>query len=125
MPISFFLIPFAKSFFIAILLVQMQIQKLDMVKILLLYISAIWFGQIQFLDKFLEAKANRQFSDGLKMEKGFSRGNWARSTVQRPDPTRAGPGQRSGARRVRVKPARGPGRSERERGRGDARTTQG
>ena len=98
MPISLFLIPVAKSFFIAILLVQKQIHKLDMVKVLLLYTSAIWFGRIQFLDRFLGSKANWHFLLVFKMEKEIPRGNWARSTVQRPDPTRAGPGQRTGAR---------------------------
>ena len=72
MLISLFLTPVAKSFFIAILLVQKQIHKLDMVKVLLLYTSAIWFGKIHILSKFLEAKANVQISVGFKKEKGFN-----------------------------------------------------
>ena len=117
MPISLFLTLVGKSFFIAILLVQMQIHKLDMVKILLLYISAIWFGQIHFLSKFLEAKATRHFSEGFKKGKRNSQGQLGQIHCAAPGSDAGRP--RSVHRRARagVKLTGGPRWSERERAR--------
>ena len=106
MPISLFLTLVGKSFFIAILLVQKQIHKLDMVKVLLLYTSAIWFGQIHILSKFLEAKATMHLSDGKKI-KG------KRAGALGPEPLRSAPRSETGRprsapqrARARVKPVK-------------------